>query len=272
MSDPVGQAAAGDLPLPVVVYHAVERRLTPDITTVSPQRFRRQLLAWRRQQVQCITLEAYLERRGRLQPGERLLLLTFDDGYQSLEEEALPLLEQLNYPAVLFPVMGYCGAANSWDPARFGTRRRHFTGAQLVELAARGFDIGNHGLAHCEAGRLTPAQLAREWRASHQLLLDSGLTPRAAAWPFGRGKPAAARLLAELGYQAAFGLAAADSWPWAVPRLPIYRCSRVVDYAELVRRYRSKRLLQRLPGVCNRLSGLFQRRAQKMLGEEKGAD
>ncbi|MBC8478543.1 polysaccharide deacetylase family protein [bacterium] len=247
-------------PIPVLVYHAVEQRLTPDITTVSPTRLHRQLRSWKQQRVTLINLEQYIRQQGSQQPDERLLLLTFDDGYASLLSEVIPLLKEFHFPAVVFPVVGYAGGENDWDPARFGCRRRHLDLSQLAELSENDIAIGNHSLLHRDSSRLTITQLAKEWLTAHQRLSDCGLAPVAAAWPFGRTSSAACATLEEQGYQVAFSLAAGTGWPWQVPRLTCYRFSRSpLVYEKLLLDYSGKRLLQRFPAECNRLSVLFQR-------------
>jgi peptidoglycan/xylan/chitin deacetylase (PgdA/CDA1 family) len=262
-----------ELPIPVLAYHAIEDHPVLDITTVTTTRFSRQLQSWQQQGVQPVSLQDYLQRQGQQRQGEKLLLLTFDDGYTSLLENALPLLERYHYPAVLFPVIGYAGRDNDWDPARFGHRRRHLDLQQLVAIAGRGFAIGNHGFTHCDGSRLSDELLEKEWSRAHQILSERGLAPVAAAWTFGRAEAVARDLLEASGYQVAFALAAGDSWPWLVPRLACYRYSRFpFSYERMQSLYSGKRLLQRIPTTCNQLTGLFQRHCQKMLEEEEMAD
>ncbi len=262
-----------ELHIPVLAYHAVEDQPAFDITTISTSRFRKQLLNWQQQGVQPVSLEQYLQRQGRQQQGEKLLLLTFDDGYASLLENVLPHLEKLQYPAVLFPVIGYAGRDNDWDAARFGRRRRHLDLQQLEAIAGRGFAIGNHGLTHCDSSRLSEELQRVEWNRAHRLLLERGIASAAAAWTFGRATAFARDLLEASGYQVAFALAGGGSWPWRVPRLACYRYSQFpFDYERMLRLYSGKRLLQRVPTICNQLTGLFQRHCQKMLEEEESAD
>jgi hypothetical protein len=46
---------------------------------------------------------------------ERAALLTFDDGYRSMREIALPLLRSFGLPSVLFVPVSYIGCTNHFD-------------------------------------------------------------------------------------------------------------------------------------------------------------
>jgi peptidoglycan/xylan/chitin deacetylase (PgdA/CDA1 family) len=52
----------------------------------------------------------------------RAILLTFDDGYASLLDQAAPLLKRLDIPATVFVVTGHLGGSNDWDARRGATR------------------------------------------------------------------------------------------------------------------------------------------------------
>src|SRR5262249_40952526 len=47
-------------------------------------------------------------------PG-RAMLLTFDDGYRSLREVALPMLRAAGFPAVMFMATSFIGGTNAFD-------------------------------------------------------------------------------------------------------------------------------------------------------------
>lgn len=45
----------------------------------------------------------------------RTVCITFDDGYRSVHDYALPILRELNLPATVFVTSGYVGAGNMWN-------------------------------------------------------------------------------------------------------------------------------------------------------------
>jgi len=53
-----------------------------------------------------------LQRR-RMPP--RAVCITFDDGYRSIHDLALPILQEFNLPSTVFATTGYMGAGNMWN-------------------------------------------------------------------------------------------------------------------------------------------------------------
>jgi peptidoglycan/xylan/chitin deacetylase (PgdA/CDA1 family) len=72
-------------------------------------------------------------------PGDRLFALTFDDGYLSQYQLAVPVLERFGVPATFF-VMG-----TGWQGDGV---HQYMSPAQIQELAGRGHEIGSHTVNH----------------------------------------------------------------------------------------------------------------------------
>jgi len=51
---------------------------------------------------------------GELQPGKNYVVLTFDDGFQNVIANALPILSEYRISATLFLVTQYLGSMPSW--------------------------------------------------------------------------------------------------------------------------------------------------------------
>src|SRR5947199_10481381 len=78
----------------------------------------------------------------------RSCLLTFDDGYASLAEEAYPFLGELGFTATTFLVTAYIGTTNEWY-ARYTSRRlTHLSWDQLSASRPRGLDSASHAPTH----------------------------------------------------------------------------------------------------------------------------
>ena len=100
----------------VIVYHAIGSvpRDAPEFNGfVRPDRFQAQMayLAHRRQ---VIPLDALLSRPARTGPPR--VAITFDDGYCSALEHAVPVLRAHGFPATFFVPTKWIGTANAWDP------------------------------------------------------------------------------------------------------------------------------------------------------------
>ena len=100
--------------------------------------------------------------------------LTFDDGFASDVEHALPRLQDRNLTATFFPCAGLLG------------RRGRVDTDGVRELVAAGMRLGTHGWAHRDWRRLRPEEIEEEFRRSLDVLEEvSGTTIRWAAVPFG---------------------------------------------------------------------------------------
>ena len=71
----------------------------------------------------------------------RAVCITFDDGYRSTHDLALPILSKFDLPATVFVTSGYVGEGNMWNDKILEAVRRMPTGA---------LDLREIGLGMCE--------------------------------------------------------------------------------------------------------------------------
>lgn len=121
---------------------------------------------------------------------ERAVVLTFDDGYASVLEQAWPELRDRGLPATLFAVSGYLrpGMRFPWDRAHpHGSGLvRLATAGELASAADEGLDIGSHTVSHRWLPRLSRAEAADEVRWSRLELEDLLARPVTSfAYPMG---------------------------------------------------------------------------------------
>jgi peptidoglycan/xylan/chitin deacetylase (PgdA/CDA1 family) len=90
--------------------------------------------------------------------------ITFDDGFVSVLENALPELELRNIPATFFVPTGSLGGPPAWVKANSPARHERVLSAE--ELAGlkdhRLLRIGSHSISHPNFLKLDPAQARRE--------------------------------------------------------------------------------------------------------------
>src|SRR5207253_1552471 len=125
----------------------------------------------------------------------RSALLTFDDGYQSMRQVALPWLRRFGYPGVLFVPTDFIGKCNEFD-AGVEPQEALCDWDDLRELDRSGISIQSHGASHRRFSELTPAEL--------EAGLGQAVEP--IAYPFGDGGvdlQAVDRALERTGYRAA---------------------------------------------------------------------
>jgi peptidoglycan/xylan/chitin deacetylase (PgdA/CDA1 family) len=143
------------------------------------------------------------ERKG----SDREVLLTFDDGYQELLDNAIPALEERRIPALIFIVSSFVGRENEWELRLPGRRFMHMDWSEITDLALRGFSFGSHTSTHRDLTRLAPEELRRELSDSRGELEDRlGLAIQCLSYPFGRTNEFVEAEVARAGYRAAFSM------------------------------------------------------------------
>jgi len=95
----------------------------------------------------------------------RGVLLTFDDGYRSLQHVALAKLRKFDFPAVLFLPTDFVGSTNRWDEG-VEPPEDICDWEDLKALQKSGFSIQSHGAGHYKFSTLDPAARERELQDS----------------------------------------------------------------------------------------------------------
>ena len=137
---------------------------------------------------------------------ERAALLTFDDGYRSIREIALPWLRRFGYPAVLFVPTDYIGRCNTFDE-RTEPEEAICDWDDLQELERCGVSIQSHGASHRPLSQLDSEEQWQELVRS-KARLEAGLRGPVDlfAYPYGDGglnPRAMSQALKRAGYRAA---------------------------------------------------------------------
>jgi peptidoglycan/xylan/chitin deacetylase (PgdA/CDA1 family) len=159
--------------------------------------------------------------RGLADPGclpERAAMITFDDGYRSNLEVAVPCLLRFGYPAVVFVPTGFIGGLNSFD-VDIEPEEPICGWEELRELDRCGVSVQSHGVSHRGLSELDPADQEEELRRS-KATLERGLGKPVEVFSYaygdaGRDAGATARALRRAGYRAAC-LYGGDPNPWPV--------------------------------------------------------
>ncbi len=185
---------------PVLAYHLVDRRLDAGIAWTTPRRFERQIAWLAEAGYRSLSLSAHLQRDHTA--AEKRVVITFDDGYRSLLQYALPILSRYHFHATVFAIAAYVGRPNLWDVKFFLPRFHHLDWGELRELLQAGWEIGSHSLNHDYLPALSDQQLRHDLVASRQILEDNLQTPvRHLSLPFGRGDHRVYQMAGEAGYE-----------------------------------------------------------------------
>ena len=189
---------AGDIPL-ILMYHAVaDVSYDPNLVAVTPRRFAAQL-SWLARRglrgVAVCTLVAAL----RAGSARGMVGLTFDDGYASVLENALPELVRRGFTATVFVISDRLGGTNDWDA---GTPWPLLSAAQVRELSAAGLEIGSHSATHARLAGAGAERLAAEVRGSKERLSRAAdAEVRGFAYPYGDMDATARRAVRDAHYE-----------------------------------------------------------------------
>lgn len=207
----------------VLMYHAIE--VGPRPLCIEPELFRSHAAAIAASGVPALTVsELGVALRAKELP-ERGVAITFDDGCESVVENAVPVLAEHGLPATIFCVAGQLGRTNDWprpNPTRYPFRLASV--AELALVGQQGFEIGSHSYTHTALTAVAGADVTREIEESKTVLEDVvGRAVTSFAWPYGAkpGEEAARRIAAT--YEAAcsteIARVAPDGDPYALPRI-----------------------------------------------------
>jgi peptidoglycan/xylan/chitin deacetylase (PgdA/CDA1 family) len=99
--------------------------------------------------------------------------ITFDDGYQSAYENAIPIFDAVNIKTTQFIITGEVG------------HRGYITQPELALLAQHGHEIASHTQTHPHLSTLSEANQRQEIIGSFNDLTSWGYAPKVFAYPYG---------------------------------------------------------------------------------------
>lgn len=187
------------LRVPILVYHSIapahpgqsaEQRLL-DVDTAM---FRRQMSYLAANRYSVIPLGMLLDAlQGQGSLPSRSVVITFDDGWLSQYEHALPVLEQMHFPATFFVITLQVGRGSMYMGVD-----------DLKELQRVGMTIASHSRTHPNLTKVSDAQLREEVLGSRKDLQKMlGVTPDLFAYPYGSWNRRVAAAVKVAGYRAA---------------------------------------------------------------------
>ena len=89
------------------------------------------------------------------------VVITFDDGFRSVYENAFPVLKKYNIPATVFVVADLVGTTNKWEVDGFPIRSL-MSWDQIREMNDHGIEIGGHGCTHQPLAKIADSIAQKE--------------------------------------------------------------------------------------------------------------
>jgi len=139
----------------------------------------------------------------------RKICITFDDAFENLLENVLPLLNELRIPAIVFAVPGNLGQSPKWNiaPDHPEYNEKTMTIEQLKSIQNDLITIGSHTQTHPDLSKLPPDQMQWELIESKknlEQLIDKPIDDL--ALPHGAYNQDVLRIAEEIGYKRVYTL------------------------------------------------------------------
>jgi peptidoglycan/xylan/chitin deacetylase (PgdA/CDA1 family) len=200
-------------------------------------------------------------------PG-KALAVTFDDGYRSVIDRALPVLSELGLPGTVFVPTNFMGGSgpmswpgiDSWLGTADEDELLPMSWEQLRELRERGWEVGSHTRSHPHLSQLDDGDLAAELSESRDTCTrELGADCTSIAYPYGDHDERVAAAAERAGYLVAAKLSPGPERRFAWPRVGVYPIDRdwrfQVKTSGAMRRVRASRLGDAVEAARSRRSG-----------------
>lgn len=221
------------------MYHEVnEPAQAWNHLAVSPAAFREQL-SWLRDSgyatMTAGALAALLAAGGAVPP--RVVIITFDDGFEDFHRHAVPALTEHDFTATVFITTGWIQDAGA-DSA--GSRPGHMLSwSQVAESVAAGMEAGAHSCNHPQLDQIPAARLRDELYASKARLEDRLAIPvPGLAYPFGYSNAAVREIARSAGYEYGYAVRNMMTSPksdlFRLPRLTVHNSTSLAEFRRLV--------------------------------------
>ena len=175
---------------------------------------------------------------------EKLLVISFDDGYLSTFGPLTELLDRGHYPFTIFVGTGFVGKTNQWDESKGYIQEAIMNWPQIKELSTKGVEIGSHTRNHIDLRINTTTTRRREIIDSLEDL-ENNLSDYVSediifSYPYGAYDVDVIQIVKEAGYIGAVanyqGNVRPKTDPWQIPRFSVYSDS---DWGSISRQSRS---------------------------------
>jgi peptidoglycan/xylan/chitin deacetylase (PgdA/CDA1 family) len=227
--------------LPVLMYHSVSRVDAGPLRglAVPPEVLGEQWAALRGAGYELVGLTEAVTRK-RARPADRVIALTFDDGYLDFLTDGLEVLREAGARATLYVAVGHIGADAPPLPAGTGLGPL-LSWPQVRYVAGAGIEIGNHSLVHQPLDVVPEPDLSVQVRVSRERLEEeTGRPVTSFAYPHGYHSGRVRALVAYHGHRTAcevgHRLHRLDRDPFAISRLLVGPDHAAAELVRLVQR------------------------------------
>lgn len=166
--------------LPILMYHDVHLSESRGLT-ISVERLEKQFKYLAENNYRTFHLNELLQKK-QLPKGKNIVI-TFDDGYVSHLELALPLLKEYKLKATFFVPLHFLGKTDSWNTSSLEI----MTTEELKSLDPKIVELGFHSFYHKKFTELSNAEIEADTHRCVEFVADNKLNfSSALAYPYGK--------------------------------------------------------------------------------------
>lgn len=158
----------------------------------------------------------------------KVVVLTFDDGFLNVLENAAPVLAECGFTATNYFVANQIGGSNKWDEAIGIPETACMSVTQMREWAALGHEVGAHTLDHLNLNNISDHEARRQISGSKSRLEDMlGAEVPHFCYPYGAHSQKHRFMVRDAGFSSAVTTvpkrARPNDDPFGIPRIYIRR-------------------------------------------------
>jgi len=171
----------------IFTYHSIVSKFHLGLNVIHPDTFRRHV--------------EFIAKINKSTVIEKPILIAFDDGYESVFNNAFPVMEEYGLKGIVFPVTGYIGKSNDWDVTFGINKAKHLTETQIFTLSDNGWEFGSHGHLHRPFNILSNNQINKELLTSKHIIQEiTGKKVLSICPPFGVLTANAIEIMEDIGF------------------------------------------------------------------------
>jgi peptidoglycan/xylan/chitin deacetylase (PgdA/CDA1 family) len=209
----------------ILAYHSLDD--SHSVLSTYPRVFAEQMRVLSDSRANIISLGQVPEQLRAGSERSDAVVITFDDGFRSVYEHALPVLQAYRFPATVFLVTDYCEKSNVWpSQPPYIKHKPLLRWSEINQMTQAGISFGSHTRTHPNLRELSRDMAEEELAGSKRIIEDfTGRPADTFAYPYGAYDAtivALARIHYRLACSTILGFAGLDSDPFALERIDMY--------------------------------------------------
>ena len=105
--------------IPTLTYHKIDFGFELGLNKIHPSKFNKH--------IQLLSKKGYKAITTKCEYSSKKVFITFDDGYQNVLLNALPIMQKVKFKGIIFVSSNFIGKINNWD-INFGlNKNRHLS-------------------------------------------------------------------------------------------------------------------------------------------------